>query len=161
MPGESGARAGRRPRRAAGQPRPRWRGRRPARAHRGRLRGHPEGGSACHGTHARGEAVSTSSDHILRMGSQHLAELKRKAAEFERQLWDAHESLEYEMEQASFAPQPGADGHADALRWPGEDLAAAGGDSPGPAKPGAAHDPRSAGPGPAPSPEERTADLAS
>ena len=65
--------------------------------------------------------MSTYPDHILRLGSQHLAELKRKAAEFERQLWDAHESLEYEMEQASFAPQPGADGHAEALRWPGED----------------------------------------
>ena len=37
--------------------------------------------------------MSTYPDHILRMGSQHLAELKRKAAEFERQLWDAHESL--------------------------------------------------------------------
>jgi hypothetical protein len=106
--------------------------------------------------------VSTYSDHILRMGSQHLAELKRKAAEFERQLWDAHESLEYEMEQASFAPQPGDEVHPDALHWPGEDLAAAGDSgSPGPARPGAAHGPGSAGPGPAPSPEERTADLAS
>jgi hypothetical protein len=43
--------------------------------------------------------VSTYPDHILRVGSQQLAELKRKAAEFERQLWDAHESLEHEIEQ--------------------------------------------------------------
>jgi len=53
--------------------------------------------------------VTTYPDHILRMGSQQLAELKRKAAEFERQLWDAHESLEYEMAQSSFAPQEAAE----------------------------------------------------
>jgi hypothetical protein len=46
--------------------------------------------------------VSTYPDHILRVGSEHLAELKRKAAEFERQLWDAHESLEHEIEQTAF-----------------------------------------------------------
>ncbi|HEY2304602.1 MAG TPA: hypothetical protein VGI05_01855 [Streptosporangiaceae bacterium] len=48
--------------------------------------------------------MTTYPDHILRMGSQQLAELKRKAAEFERQLWDAHESLEHEVAQ-SFAPE--------------------------------------------------------
>ena len=53
--------------------------------------------------------MTTYPDHILRMGSQQLAELKRKAAEFERQLWDAHESLEYEMAQSSFAPQEAAE----------------------------------------------------
>ena len=52
--------------------------------------------------------MSTYPDHILRVGSQHLAELKRKAAEFERQLWDAHESLEHEIEQTAFVP--GVDG---------------------------------------------------
>ena len=44
--------------------------------------------------------MSTYPDHILRVGSQHLADLKRRAAEFERQLWDAHESLEHEIEQS-------------------------------------------------------------
>jgi len=49
--------------------------------------------------------VSTYPDHILRVGSQHLAELKRKAAEFERQLWDAHELLEHEIEQTALVPE--------------------------------------------------------
>jgi len=53
--------------------------------------------------------VSTYPDHILRVGSQHLAELKRKAAEFERQLWDAHESLEQEIEQTAYVPEPPID----------------------------------------------------
>ena len=61
--------------------------------------------------------MTTYPDHILRMGSQHLAELKRKAAEFERQLWDAHESLEYEVTQSSFAPQGGIDAQQEAFRW--------------------------------------------
>ena len=56
--------------------------------------------------------MSTYPDHILRVGSQHLAELKRKAAEFERQLWDAHESLEHEMEQTTFVAQAPADASA-------------------------------------------------
>jgi len=56
--------------------------------------------------------VSTYPDHILRVGSQQLAELKRKAAEFERQLWDAHESLEHEIEQTAFVPEVPADGSA-------------------------------------------------
>ena len=60
--------------------------------------------------------MSTYSDHILRLGSQQLAELKRKAAEFERQLWDAHESLEYEMEQSSFDPQGAGDGSQESFR---------------------------------------------
>jgi uncharacterized protein YdcH (DUF465 family) len=65
--------------------------------------------------------VTTYPDHILRMGSQQLAELKRKAAEFERQLWDAHESLEYEVAQSSFAPQDVADAQQEALLWgPGD-----------------------------------------
>jgi hypothetical protein len=54
--------------------------------------------------------VSTYPDHILRVGSEHLAELKRKAAEFERQLWDAHESLEHEIEQTAFVPELPVDG---------------------------------------------------
>ena len=49
--------------------------------------------------------MSTYPDHILRVGSQHLAELKRKTAEFERQLWDAHESLENEFEQTALVPE--------------------------------------------------------
>jgi hypothetical protein len=70
--------------------------------------------------------VSTYPDHILRVGSQHLAELKRKAAEFERQLWDAHESLEQEIEQTAFVPEvpvggpvpeEPADGQQQAFRW--------------------------------------------
>ena len=54
--------------------------------------------------------MSTYPDHILRVGSQHLAELKRKAAEFERQLWDAHESLEHEIEQTALVPELPVDG---------------------------------------------------
>jgi hypothetical protein len=61
--------------------------------------------------------VTTYPDHILRMGSEQLAELKRKAAEFERQLWDAHESLEYEMSQSSFAPQDPTGAQQEAFRW--------------------------------------------
>ena len=61
--------------------------------------------------------MTTYPDHILRMGSQHLAELKRKAAEFERQLWDAHESLEYEMTQSSFAPERVTDARQEAFGW--------------------------------------------
>ena len=64
--------------------------------------------------------MSTYPDHILRVGSQHLAELKRKAAEFERQLWDAHESLEQELEQAASATDVTADGQQEAFRWAGE-----------------------------------------
>jgi len=73
--------------------------------------------------------VSTYPDHILRVGSQHLAELKRKAAEFERQLWDAHESLEHEIEQTALVPElpmddvvPEApvDGQQQSFRWAAE-----------------------------------------
>src|SRR5215470_18520806 len=64
--------------------------------------------------HARGEIVSTHPDHILRVGSQHLAELRRKAAEFERQLWDAHESLEQEMAQTAVIPATAPDGEQEA-----------------------------------------------
>jgi hypothetical protein len=64
--------------------------------------------------------VSAYPDHILRVGSQHLAELKRKAAEFERQLWDAHESLEQELEQAASATEVMVDAHPEAFRWTGE-----------------------------------------
>jgi len=61
--------------------------------------------------------VSTYPDHILRVGSQHLAELKRKAAEFERQLWDAHESLEQEMEQSQLATEVMPEARQEAFRW--------------------------------------------
>ena len=64
--------------------------------------------------------MSTYPDHILRVGSQHLAELKRKAAEFERQLWDAHESLEQELEQAASATEMLVDGRQEAFRWTGD-----------------------------------------
>jgi hypothetical protein len=54
--------------------------------------------------------VSTYPDHILRVGTERLAELKRKAAEFEQQLWDAHESLEHELEQTASHPEAPAHG---------------------------------------------------
>jgi hypothetical protein len=67
--------------------------------------------------------VTTYPDHILRMGSEHLAELKRKAAEFERQLWDAHESLEYEMAQSALPPEAATEARQEAFRWvPGNPL---------------------------------------
>src|SRR5579863_9285087 len=110
MPGETGARARHEPRRAAGHPR------RPT-IPCGPHREHREVRPAWHSTHARGESVSTYPDHILRPGSQHLADLKRKAAEFERQLWDAHESLEYEMAQSSFAPDAADEARQEDFRW--------------------------------------------
>ena len=61
--------------------------------------------------------MTTYPDHILRMGSQQLAELKRKAAEFERTLWDAHESLEYEVANSSWAPQDATEERQDEFRW--------------------------------------------
>ena len=107
--------------------------------------------------------MSTYPDHILRTGSQHLAELKRKAAEFERQLWDAHESLEYEMGQSSFAPEGTIDEQQAALNWSPDDGET--GDTlpagPVPVRPPA--DPATAGiePARAYSPEDRTAGLVS
>ncbi len=65
--------------------------------------------------------MSTYPDHILRVGSQQLAELKRKAAEFERQLWDAHESLEQEMEQAASGTDVIVDGQQETFNWTTED----------------------------------------
>ena len=67
--------------------------------------------------------MSTHPDHILRVGSQHLAELRRKAAEFERQLWDAHESLEQEMAQTAVIPATAPDGEQEAFRWTSDDAA--------------------------------------
>jgi len=61
------------------------------------------------------------------VGTQHLAELKRKAAEFERQLWDAHESLEQEIAQSESVTDVGLDGQQEAFGWTAED--AAGGDT--------------------------------
>src|SRR5215831_5252866 len=80
-----------------------------AAAHGGH-RGHELAGHAWLRPPAGGELVSTYPDHILRVGSEHLAELKRKAAEFERQLWDAHESLEHEIEQTALFPEAPVDG---------------------------------------------------
>jgi hypothetical protein len=105
--------------------------------------------------------VTTYPDHILRVGSQHLAELKRKAAEFERQLWDAHESLEFEITQSSFAPQHLTDARQDTFHWSPGDSEPHGADTsppspPVPAEPGTTvTDP----PGHAHSPEDRTSDL--
>jgi hypothetical protein len=107
--------------------------------------------------------VSTYPDHVLRMGSQHLAELKRKAAEFERQLWDAHESLEYEMDQSSFAPEGGIDARQEAFNW-GPDDETAGPLPAGPVPVRAPADPASAGTEPAArayAPEDRNAGLVS
>ena len=73
--------------------------------------------------------MSTYPDHILRVGNQHLAELKRKTAEFERQLWDAHESLENEIEETASvpevpvdtrAPDVPVDGQQEAFGWAAE-----------------------------------------
>jgi hypothetical protein len=109
--------------------------------------------------------VTTYPDHFLRMGSQQLAELKRKAAEFERTLWDAHETLEYEMTQSSFAPQDVTDTRQEAFGWRHDDPRSdrvddvPSGGAPAvraPTRRGAA-DPESAGP--AYSPQDRTADL--
>lgn len=61
--------------------------------------------------------MTTYPDHILRMGSQQLAELKRKAAEFERTLWDAHETLEYEVANSSWAPHDSTEARQDEFRW--------------------------------------------
>jgi hypothetical protein len=108
--------------------------------------------------------VSTYPDHILRMGSQHLAELKRKAAEFERQLWDAHESLEYEMGQSSFAPEGTIDTRQEAFNWSPDDGDPGGTLPAGPVPVRVPADPASVGTEPAAraySPEDRTAGLVS
>jgi hypothetical protein len=106
--------------------------------------------------------VSTYSDHILRLGSQHLAEMKRKAAEFERQLWDAHESLEYELAQSPLTPELAADGSQQTFRWQAEDTGFDGATGAAPAGRAPDRDPGGAWiDGPPPSPEERTAELAS
>src|SRR5690348_5099466 len=118
MPGQTGAPADDPLRGAAGWPGPPTS--RPA-AWCGPGRNRHEGVPAWHRTHARGGTVTTYHDHILRMGSQHLAELKRKAAEFERQLWDAHESLDYEMTQSSYAPQDDTETRQEAFRWSQDD----------------------------------------
>ena len=108
--------------------------------------------------------MSTYPDHILRVGSQHLAELKRKAAEFERQLWDAHESLEYEVTQSSFAPQGVIDAQQEPFRWSPDISEPAGANGGRPAGPVPVRVPAgvdSADTEPACSPEDRTAELVS
>ena len=97
--------------------------------------------------------MSTYPDHILRVGSQHLAELKRKAAEFERQLWDAHESLEQEIEQSAAVTEVMPGGQQEAFRWTGEDSAARDADGRAPHDAAPAPDdaaPAQQDPGPAP-----------
>ena len=109
--------------------------------------------------------MSTYPDHILRMGSEHLAELKRKAAEFERQLWDAHESLEFEVAQSSFVPLGALDARQEAFRWSPDDSGPDGAEGALPAGPVPVHAP--AGPryadtdpaAPEYTPQDRTADL--
>jgi hypothetical protein len=109
--------------------------------------------------------VTTYPDHILRVGSQHLAELKRKAAEFERQLWDAHESLEFEITQSSFAPEHLTGARQDTFHWSPADSETDGTDTGAPSRPVPAHRPADPGttvtdpPGQAHSPEDRTSDL--
>jgi hypothetical protein len=108
--------------------------------------------------------VTTYPDHILRMGSQHLAELKRKAAEFERQLWDAHESLEYEVTQSSFAPRGAIDARQEAFRSSPDVSEPAGANGSPPAGPVPVQVPASqdsADTEPAYSAEDRTAELVS
>jgi hypothetical protein len=109
--------------------------------------------------------VTTYPDHFLRVGSEHLAELKRKTAEFERHLWDAHESLEYEMTQSALPPQSAAEARQEAFRWVPDSLVPDGaGDAlpagPVPARTPAAPRPDDAGQAdPVPAPQDRTADL--
>lgn len=109
--------------------------------------------------------MTTYPDHILRMGSQQLAELKRKAAEFERQLWDAHESLEYEMTQSSYAPERVTGARQEAFGWVPGDADPGGEDGVLPTGPLRVRSPARPGPadseplGPPHSPEDRTADL--
>jgi hypothetical protein len=109
--------------------------------------------------------VSTYPDHILRVGSEHLAELKRKAAEFERQLWDAHESLEFGVAQSSFAAQGAIDARQEAFRWSPDGSEPDGSESalpagPVPVRPLAGPEYADIDPaGPAYTPEDRTADL--
>jgi hypothetical protein len=106
--------------------------------------------------------VSTYSDHILRLGSQQLAEMKRKAAEFERQLWDAHESLEYEMAQSPSPCESEADGSQESFAWPAEGNGLAGATVAAPADLSPDRGAGGAWPAePAPAAEERTAELAS
>ena len=102
-------------------------------------------------------------DHFLRVGSQHLAELKRKTAEFERQLWDAHESLEYEIAQSPLPPDAGT--QQEAFRWIPDSPAPDGQDDGGPASPVPVRAPAAPWPDeaeqadPVVAPEDRTADL--
>src|SRR5262252_7603132 len=99
------------------------------------------------------------------MGSQHLAELKRKAAEFERQLWDAHESLENQMAQSSVTPEDVTQARQEAFRWIPDNAVPEDADAPLPAGPVPVRS--TAGPWqgdaeqaePAHSPEDRTAGL--
>src|SRR5689334_5696651 len=74
-------------------------------AHSGAAPADEWAGHNWHRLAAGGARMSTYPDHILRVGSQHLADLKRKTAEFEQQLWDAHESLEQEIEQTALIPE--------------------------------------------------------
>src|SRR5262249_48425141 len=124
-PARRGERAGHRQHRAPG---------RAARPNRARAAGsgaaHPRQertGHAWYRPYAGGETLSTYPDHILRVGTPHLSELKRKAAEFERQLWDAHESLEQEMEQSELATQVVPQAEQEAFRWTGDEAGAAAG----------------------------------
>jgi hypothetical protein len=65
--------------------------------------------------------VSTHPEYILRLGSQRLADLKRKTAELERELWDARESLEQEVAHSAYGLD-GAPGELqESLRWGRED----------------------------------------
>ena len=105
--------------------------------------------------------MTTYPDQFLRAGSEHLAELKRKAAEFERHLWDAHESLESQLAQSSVTTADATQGRQEAFRWlpgsPAADDADALPDGPVPVRPPASSRPGDAEP--AYSPQDRTADL--
>jgi hypothetical protein len=61
--------------------------------------------------------VSTHPEYIIRLGSQRLADLKRKTAELERELWDARESLEQEIAQSSYGLDGPAGDMQESFRW--------------------------------------------
>lgn len=65
--------------------------------------------------------MSTHPEYIIRLGSQRLADLKRKTAELERELWDARESLEQEIAQSAYGLDGATGELQESFRWGLED----------------------------------------